>query len=308
MRVEDVCAVVVTFHPDIPVLAKVLRSASAQVGRIVVVDNGSTGEGIERLALESWRCPVEIVSLGDNCGVAVAHNAGIDYARRHGSTFVLLLDQDSIPAPGMVRLLFRAMQDLRRRAVAVCAVGPRYIDPVSGSASSFVRVKRWRLERLTCDRGGSDALVHADFLISSGSLIPVAVLDDVGGMDESLFIDHVDTEWCFRAKARGYQAFGVCEATMEHSLGSRTIRVRGIREHHVAVRSPSRLYYIVRNSLLLYRRSYVPLGMRVADGKRLLALCLFFGMLMPPRLQNLRMMVKGAWHAIQGVSGRYGGD
>lgn len=306
MRVPDVCAVVVTFQPDPAVLAKVLDSVAAQVGRVVLVDNGSPGD-IATMALEARRCPVEMVRLPGNRGIAAAQNIGIERARRHGFRFVLLLDQDSIPKADMVLVLSEAMADLARRKVRACAVGPMYVDPATRHEAPFVRLSGCRLERIACHPAGRDGLVRADFLISSGSLIPLGVLAEVGGMDESLFIDHVDTDWCFRARSRGYQAFGVCRAVMEHSLGSRSIRVRGFREHHVAVRSPLRLYYIVRNSLSLYRRPHVPLGMRVADGKRLVALCLFFGILVPPRLQNLHMMLKGAWHAVRGVSGRYGG-
>ena len=302
----EVCAVIVTYQPDAAVLARVLHETSLQVGRTVIVDNGSDAGALEALAGGCNACSIDIVRLGDNYGVGAAHNAGIRAARSDGCEYVLILDQDSIPQPGMVGHLLQAARTLQSRGVPVSAAGPRYRDPHTLHESYFVRLGTWGFERTYCDKLSQDAIVPVDFLISSGSLIPMAVLDVVGGMDESLFIDHVDTEWCFRARARGYEAFGICQALMHHSLGTRAIRVRALRERQVAIRSPLRLYYMVRNSLLLYRRPHVPLRMRVADLKRLLPLCVFFGMLVPPRVENLRMMLKGAWHGLRGVAGRYG--
>jgi rhamnosyltransferase len=304
-RARGVCAIVVTYLPDTSLLAKVIHETSRQVGRVVVVDNGSGPGVVEAAANGCDAGSIEILRLGRNCGVGAAHNAGIQAARKQGFRRVLILDQDSIPQASMVQRLSEALGSLEERGVRVCAVGPKYRDPVTQHESYFVRLGGWKFKRSYCEGEAPGRIVSADFLISSGSLIPMAVLDEVGGMDENLFIDHVDTDWYLRARSLGYKAFGVCQAVMQHSLGTRTIRVRGLREHRVALRPPLRLYYLVRNSLLLYRRRHVPPGMWVADGKRLLSLCVFFGMLVPPRLKNLRMMLKGAWHGLTGVSGRY---
>jgi len=62
-------------------------------------------------------------------------------------------------------------------------------------------------------------MIETDYVVSSGALIPLAVLDQVGMMDESLFIDYVDSEWGLRAKSRGHLSFGICAAQMVHCLG-----------------------------------------------------------------------------------------
>jgi len=61
--------------------------------------------------------------------------------------------------------------------------------------------------------------MECDFLLSSGSLVPLDVIDKVGGMEEELFIDQVDTEWCLRARSMGYRVFGAFGAILEHRLG-----------------------------------------------------------------------------------------
>ena len=101
------------------------------------------------------------------------------------------------------------------------------------------------------DTGGSIRM-----LISSGALFPREALLELGLMDEGLFIDHIDTEWFLRAKDRGWRVFGVCDAVMDHGLGERTVMVWLGRWRYLPVHQPFRYYYIYRNSVLLYRRSY----------------------------------------------------
>jgi rhamnosyltransferase len=183
------------------------------------------------------------MALGDNFGVAYAHNRGIEWTRAKGYAYELILDQDSVPAPAMVERLQSALETARAQGLRIAAAGPRYVDPDTDHHSYFVTFDGWRMRRHYCrDVGPGQSTLAVDSLISSGSLIPLEVLAEVGGMDEAMFIDQVDTDWYLRAKSSGYHAIGVCDAVMEHRLGSRTIPVRLLRERRIPVHSPLRLY------------------------------------------------------------------
>jgi hypothetical protein len=54
-----------------------------------------------------------------------------------------------------------------------------------------LRLARWGARKY---RPVAGEIVPVDFLISSGSLISLAALADIGPFDESLFIEHVGTE------------------------------------------------------------------------------------------------------------------
>jgi rhamnosyltransferase len=303
--VAKVCAIVVTYHPELPILESVLDAVASQVSAVVIVDNGSDRETVGWLSERACQGGVHVLPLEQNLGLGAAHNRGIEWARSGGYRYVLILDQDSIPSTGMVERLVRASQQLRGTSHRVAAVGPRYLDPVSGRTSFFVRFGRLSFRRLWCGGDSPDQVVETDFLISSGLLASVDALDEIGPMDETLFIDHVDTEWFLRARTKGFKAFGVCDAVMTHKLGSDTISVWAGRWRSVAVRSPLRHYYAVRNSFLLYRRQYAPGNWILNDAVRLLQMFCFYSLFTPPRLQQAGMMLKGAWHGIRGRSGRY---
>ncbi|TAN05188.1 MAG: glycosyltransferase family 2 protein [Rhodanobacteraceae bacterium] len=293
-QVADVCAVLVTYHPDLAILAEQLAALAPQVGHVVLVDNASAGIGDFCAA----RPEVVLVRLPENRGLAAALNVGIARARAFADTArVLLMDQDSVPASGMVAELAAALTRLAATG-AVAAVGPRFRDAREPADAPFVRIRFPFNRKLRC--AGDCADVRCDFLISSGCLIPLAVLDAVGGMDAALFIDNVDLDWCFRAAAAGYGLHGVCTARLQHRLGEARRRLPGL-PRGVVVHPPRRLYYMMRNRVLLYRRAYTPARWIAQDIPRLIVKLLLFALLVPPRWRNLRCMAAGL---MAGVAGR----
>ncbi len=298
---SDVVAVVVTYQPEFDVLGRLLDALVPQVGAVVIVDNGS------RADLAAWHSgrnlgSVEVRLLGENKGIAAAQNVGIEWARTRGAKFVLLMDQDSIPEPEMVDRLCASYRELTEQGVPVAALGPRYRDSDKGELSKFVKTGFLGFTLLDCNSGQS--VVEADFLISSGALLPLAVVESVGLMDEGLFIDHVDTEWCFRAKAKGFSLFGVCDAVMNHTLGERRKGVWFLRRRIVPFHNPFRYYYIYRNSTLLYFRRYMPGSWKLADISRCLKMTIYFGLASPNRFACLKMMALGVVDGLKGVTGR----
>lgn len=295
VREPDVCAVVVTYHPDAELLAAQLEALQAQAGCVVVVDNATPGPSVRELCAAMPR--IELLSLTENLGLAAALNAGITRARgKPGVAHVLLMDQDSVPEPGMLTAL-KAALDRQSQQARVAAVGTRFHDPREGVDAPFVRIRFPVNRQLHCS-GDCDE-VPCDFLITSGSLIPLEVLDRVGSMDEGLFIDNVDLEWCFRAMAKGYALFGVCGARMLHHHGATRHRVPGL-PRGVVVHAPRRLFYMMRNRVLLYRRTYTPRRWIAQDVPRLVVKFLLFALLIAPRRKNVRCMLAGLRAGIAG--------
>jgi rhamnosyltransferase len=294
-------AIVVTFNPERDVLMREFALLVPQVDKIWLVDNASGQSLAAWVSCLGWAGKLELVQMPANLGLGAAQNAGIQLARAAGATHVLILDQDSEPMPDMVDRLLAASDRLQTEGVRVAAVAPVYADSATGPASGFVRLGWLDFKKQTVLPGQD--VVEADFVISSGSLIPVSVLDAIGPMDESLFIDHVDTEWCLRAQSKGYKLFGVPGARMVHTLGDRRTRIWFLRWRNVPYHSPFRYYYILRNSLLMQRRPYMPLKWRVAELIRCCRVVCFYGLFAPQRRACLRMMWRGIVDGLRGVSG-----
>jgi rhamnosyltransferase len=296
----SVVAVVVTYHPDKAVLALLLDALTPQVSATVVVDNGSTDELGDWLAGKGW-AGLRYVAQGKNLGVATAQNRGIGEARALAADHVLLFDQDSIPGDDLVSRLLTALAAMAARDCRVAAVGPRYVDVRNPTRRCFPRVTGWRFEMRDCDPGRE--VVEADALISSGTLIPLAVLDVVGPLEDALFIDQVDIEWGLRARSLGYRSFGVCAALLHHSLGEAPIRFLG---RHIMHHGWLRHYYIFRNAVRLIRRPYVPVGWRLMFLRMMVLRIGFYGCLVAPRVRYLKAMLLGIGHGLLGRGGPFG--
>jgi rhamnosyltransferase len=293
---KQTAAVIVTFQPDLRALDDELTALRPQVGILIVVDNGS--RNLSALQQLLMRYEAHLEPLQGNTGIAHAQNVGISMAKRLGASDVLLMDQDSVPAADMVVNLYAVMQGLNAQGCRVAAVGPRYIDERYEEMPCFNRVRGIRMERYGCD--GVPQVIEADYLIASGSLISLEVLDHVGGMADNLFIDYIDIEWGLRAKAAGFISYGVCAARLDHSLGENPIRFWG---RNISVHSPIRNYYFVRNALLIYRKPYVRWNWIIADLANVLKLLLKSCVVGPQRWRRLRYMMVGSGHGLLNRSG-----
>lgn len=264
---------------------------------MILVDNGSTDRALRDLEAEF--SSLSLLLLGSNQGIAHAQNEGLAKARTLGMTQVLLLDQDSVPEPGMTAALQDALDDLQAAGRRVGAVGALQVDDMGAATSGF-----------SCLRGASrppslpnGRTVSCDTLIASGTLVPMAVFDDCGAMDRGLFIDKVDTEWCLRVRARGYEIHGVPDARLGHRLGERTMTFWLGRPIRLPVHKPFRYYFMVRNSLLVRRMPHATPAWRAAEVWQLLKMAVFLGAASAGRGANARMMWRGLIDGVRGVSG-----
>jgi rhamnosyltransferase len=249
-------AVIVAFGPDEFQIGRLIHLLVQECEAVYVMDNGGGREAITlNLDIEA---SIHIIDMGGNQGLGEALNRGFRLAAAAGFNYVTTFDQDSEPESGQVAALLRAFEDLRSSGRNTAAVGPRIVDRRHARLVEHPFMRRrigWPIA-VGCTVGSK--YIESDCLITSGALISVAAYQDIGEYDSNLFVDYTDTEWCFRALARGYRLFGICGVTMTHELSSGpsanvfTITVLNYR--------PIRRYYYARNVLLLCKRSHVTVG------------------------------------------------
>lgn len=314
----SVVAVIVTYGPDSRT-AKLIGALAPQVGRIVVVDNGSDAGSLAVLAGAINDAGAELIELGANTGIAHAQNVGVVRARQLGARYVLLSDQDSLPAPNMVARLLNTLEPGRagyssaggKRAGAegdspghggrVGAAGP-YIAEAKPGGDELVYVDRQWGPRRAMPEELAAAEVDAAFLLASGCLIPVSVLADVGPMNAEYFIDHVDLEWCLRARKKGYGVVVNTAARLDHSLGDDTVRLPG-RAQPVHVHGPTRCYYLARNTVFLLRSGLLPRAWQVGYAVWLAKFTAFHSLLADRRLARIRELAAGLRDGLIGRGG-----
>lgn len=287
-------AVVVSYNASPARLTQQLQQLLAQVSTVVWVDNGSSSP-LPDGHLSSEPSQLHRIQLPRNLGIGAAQNVGIHWAIQAGATHILLMDDDSLPAPDMVSQLLHSLATQPKAG----AVGAAYHDPRrQASHTPFSARQGFRLQWLPCI--DSSCTWPVDHLIASGCLIPVHVLQTVGNMREDYFIDWVDIEWCLRASNHGYILYGVCAAALEHTLGNSVTSVFG---REIPCHPPWRHYYQARNFILMLRNTPMPWQLRIHMAWRQLKRFLVFSTLVPGRATYARMWVLGIIHGYLGHTG-----
>jgi rhamnosyltransferase len=247
--------VVVTFPPTAATLNRLLRQLIDQGLQVVVVDNASREDVAGQLArdLQVRLC---LIRNQTNLGIAAAQNIGIRKALSLPCAAVLFLDQDSQIEPDSLRRLRSHLGDEQNQVIA-----PVCFDAEQGFGYPIVDISPSGARRKH-HPGNLDQPVRVSVVISSGMLVRRKVFERVGLMDERLFIDYVDTEWCLRCASQGIAILVDPAARLSHSIGARALSLGRFK---VPVHDPARRYYRIRNAFLLLRYPHVPLRMTLRE-------------------------------------------
>lgn len=202
--IEPVDVVVVTFN-SAPTLGPCLQSVMADdaVGRVVVVDNGSSDRSLEIARLHG----AEVVEAPTNGGFGSGCNLGVQAT---SAAFVLLLNPDAAVRPGTVAGL--------RAALSAHPTTAAVASNVIGASGSLEPVRRrfpsvWRAplepgvaarldERWYARRGSHGGEV--DWLSAACILVRRDAFAAVGGFDERYFLYSEETDLCARWRDAGW--------------------------------------------------------------------------------------------------------
>jgi rhamnosyltransferase len=211
------------------------------------VDN-SNAEDSERAArLE--RDDIRYLFNGNAGGIAGAHNRGLEKLFSEGLDAVMLLDQDSRLGPDFVSRMTDACTAL---AGTPFAIGPRIYDENDGRFLPELYMGRFAMRLVRIEPGMAPQ--PCSLLVSSGLVVSREAYDVLGGFDELMFIDQVDTEYCIRAMTRSVQTYVHPGLVLAHRIGKKRWHrlgpLRFVSWNHAAFRR----YYIARNGVYLSRR------------------------------------------------------
>jgi rhamnosyltransferase len=292
----DLCAVVVTYHPDGSAY-DCLRAIRAEAAHLVIVANSA-----EAQVRELRSAAVTVVENPANVGVAAALNQGVRAARDRGYRWILFLDQDTKVLPGAIAELAGILNDCRAEfGDRLGLLGTNFFHVLADGSVAEAGVpcvpgRRW---------------IERDMVITSGTVLGLEAFGAIGPFAEEYFIDHVDHEYCLRARRRGFAIVRTVQPLVVHRLGMSRLRsavvLPGIRRilHNY---SPLRRYYQARNLRLLAReygaefRPFVARLQKLARREAVRAL-----KYEPQRLRKLAAVLLARSHARRGITGPYRG-
>lgn len=245
-----VAGILVLYRPCTDLVSRIPTLLSC-LSCLCVVDNAE--EGLD-IALPKGVDASRVVLLTNHNvgGLAGAYNLAIERIQALSPDIeqVLYLDEDTDTAALADYLRAPSTwSSLARPEVA--AIAPLYVERATGLPGAHIQLERFRYTVLPRDLTEPHEVT---FLINSMSLWKLAVLRRIGPYDTALAVDHVDTDYCLRAKLNGYRL--VLDPTVRflHSIGKRrAYRFLG-RTLQSGGHGPARRFAIGRNTVWLAKR------------------------------------------------------
>ena len=204
---------------------------------VMVVDNS----GLDRVPKTNLPDFVKVLASPVNLGYGGAINLA---CRESQAEFVAALNDDAIVHPEWAGALLQAADAMPKAGMWASCV--RLSDTEMDSAGMLLFADGSSKQR-GHGRPPREFTQATEALLPSGSaaLYRRAMLDQIGGFDESFFLYCEDTDIGLRAQWAGWQCGYVPEAVVDHRYSQSAGRV-----------SPLKAYYVERNRLLVAIKTF----------------------------------------------------
>jgi rhamnosyltransferase len=235
-------AAIILYHPVEEELATLLEAVDRNNRHIFIAINSVLDEAVEKRIKDLSHAT--IVRFEHNIGQGAALNMVMNAADKQGFKHLVLFDQDSAPEPCMIEQLKERMVTKEAQGCKIAAIGPFLTTP-KGENYRPLRYS-WR----------NKAQGFANFIPTSGSLIPLEAWKIIGPFRENYFIGGIDVEWGFRSQREGFVCCMASDITMVHRWGTSSKDKQGWTPQ-ILRQSDARNYLYLRNAVDSLRLSHI---------------------------------------------------
>jgi len=279
---KHIAIIIVLYKPE-PKHVERMEALSSLYNGIVVDNSPSASARNSRIG------HMRYIFNNANRGIAEAQNIAIrEVLRDQDIRHIVFLDQDSHVATDYPMLIVDEYIAQQNRHPKLAILGPSIYN-ADGKGKDYG-------SSIHKEKYIDDSLIRRDKIISSGSCVSAKVLRDVGLMDSRLFIDYVDSEWCWRANSKGYFCGITTRLRMSHRIGITTISMGPMRD---IVSAPSRYFYQYRNYVWLLGFRYVPWRWKITNAVKSLVRFFYYPLFVHDGRQCARYMLKGLANGIK---------
>lgn len=255
-------------------LAACLRSIAtlperSLVAQIVIVDNASTDDSLERAqaAATSYNLPTCFLALSHNVGFSRANNIGAATARREGTEpHLLFLNPDTELTPGSLQSLLEPLARYEKAGI----VGPKIVNTNHSTQPSVRRLPKltvlffliFKLHKLFPHSRRWNSYLQTDFdyskrhvveqVMGAAFLVRNRLWKEIGEFDERYWIWFEEVDYCQRAIQASWQVLYVPQAVVVHH-GAQSFRQLGrLRRYLLFARSA--VHYARKHQLYARQR------------------------------------------------------
>ncbi len=221
--------------------------------KIILVDNNS-GDGIEDEIKQNEY--LEFIQTKDNLGYTGGNNIGITRALEEKSDLIFILNPDTVLNPEAIGIL---VDNMAGEDIGIA--GPKIYFSTSDKSK-----KIWYaggiFDKLNVigkhrgvdeqDHGQYDKAEETDYVSGAAIMVKREVFDSIGFFDDRYFLYYEDSDFCFRAKQKGFKVMFIPDAIVYHENAKSTGLGSSLQD-----------YFITRNRML-FASKFLPIRTRFA--------------------------------------------
>jgi GT2 family glycosyltransferase len=254
---------------------------------LIVVDNASGANDIAQLR---QKLPtVHLIENKQNEGFSGGSNRGMAYALAQGDAPILLLNNDAMISETAVLRLAQTLAEQPEIGLVV----PQLVDENGELVAVGGKNPAFHMQTRVQGFASDDPVQRVETVSGTAVLLRVAMLRQVGLLDERFFFSTEMADLSLRAQRHGFSCAVERRATVNHTIS-----------RSAPLRSSLYVYYIVRNRFLVLRIHY---RWRLD----LITFWLAYTVALWFKLQLGRQFVtaRAVWLALgDGLNGRFGGQ
>jgi GT2 family glycosyltransferase len=208
-------AIIIAAHKMYPQLPQCISSAQQTVAKsrdVILVDNGSGG------VISDWATQfapdIQVVRKRTNTLFCGGYNAGLRHAIEEGYEFALILNADSEFANTE---FLSPLEEIMDKRADVAFLGPMVFSDHEGTVQNtclrfprfFEALATWLLYRILPKKAFQQVNIEREIEVLNGVcvLCRTAALKEIGLMDETFGGYVEDSDWSWRAKAKGWSSW-----------------------------------------------------------------------------------------------------
>ena len=210
---------------------------------IVVVDNGSSDDSVERI---SAAFPdITLLQNTHNLGFASGANRGLRHALDQGADYIFLVNNDTTFAPDcLAHLLEYTAPDVGALTPAIYYTAEPERPWSLGGRKHWLTLEKTADTPKALDQANANGFLDRDYVVGCGLLFSRTMLEQVGLFDDQFFMYYEDMDLSFRIRQNGFRILLVPAAKMWHKVATSS----GGSD------SPNERYWMARSSVLFFRK------------------------------------------------------
>ncbi|HBW21908.1 MAG: hypothetical protein A2X28_02080 [Elusimicrobia bacterium GWA2_56_46] len=222
-----------------------LRKRPYHNSRIVVVDNGSIDDSVERIRNAGGN--LVLLESGTNLGFTGGNNLGMQYALDNGADYIFVLNNDTLVVDDVIETMVGAAESDSHIGIVtpkICFHPQCNLIWFGGAEFNSCSMTGRCVGYTQEDYGQFDAAQDVPWATGCAMLIRRSVIESVGYFCDDYFAVFEDLDYCFRVVNRGYRIVYSPSAVVWHKES----KSAGGRD------APSYVYYQTRNLLVFQQR------------------------------------------------------